>query len=347
MNSGGYRRGWAFIVLLLSLSPVAFAQAESRVELELVAEEGFPMQFAHQWMAELKNLGFSNLRVRSAKPSDRVEVRQRGSEDSPSYQVTGLLTTKKTLILPEGEFRLGDTAGISKWLGKLREGGERRLQETESAFGLTPTQLVSVHKALSVPVTFSTKGQRAFDVLKQIASGLSLSFLTDPAAREVMTGEHAVVDELQGLTAGTVMVAVLRPLGLVLVPQKQADATIKLWITDVRSARESWPVGWPSEKPPREAAPQLFNFLNVEIQDQKLAGTLEIVGKRLEMPLLFDHNSLARQRIDPAQLAVSLPAERMYYLRIIDRLLNQAQLKSELRVDEAGTPFLWISTLKR
>jgi hypothetical protein len=305
------------------------------------------MQLAHQWLAELKNVGFSGLRVRSAKPSDRVEVRQRGSEDSPTYQVTGLLTNNKTLILPEGEFRLGDTAGISRWLAKLREGGQRRLQETVSAFGLTPTQLVSVHKALSVPVTFSTKGQPAYDVLKRIASGLSLSFLTDPAARQVMMGEHIVADELQGLTAGTSMVAVLRPLGLVLVPQKQPDATIKLWITDVRSAPESWPVGWPSEKAPREIAPQLFNFLNVEIQDQKLADTLEVVGARVEMPLLLDHNSLARHRIDPAQVVVSLPAERTYYLRIIDLLLNRAQLKSELRVDEAGKPFLWISTLKR
>jgi hypothetical protein len=162
-----------------------------------------------------------------------------------------------------------------------------------------------------------------------------------------MAGDTLVADQLQGLSAGTVIVAVLRPLGLVLVPRKEADGTIKLWITDVRNARESWPVGWPPETKPIETAPKLFNNLNVEIDDTPLSQALEAIGGRIEMPILYDHNSLARHRIDPAEAKVSLPAERTYYQRIINRMLNQVQLTSELRVDEAGTPFLWISTLRR
>jgi hypothetical protein len=259
----------------------------------------------------------------------------------------GLLTAKNTLVVPGGEFRMSDKAGIAAWLAKLREGGERRLHEREGAFGLTPTQLVAVHEALSQSVTFSTKGERSFDVLKRVAGGLSLPFLSDPMTRQVLMGDDPVADELQGLSAGTVMVAVLRPLGLVLVPQKKSDGSITLWITDVRSTRESWPVGWPPEETPLEAAPTLFNYLNVEIEDTPLTEALGAVGGRVKMPMLFDHNSLARHRIDPAQVKVSIPAGRVYYKSIIDRMLNQAQLKSELRVDEAGNPFLWISTIKR
>lgn len=340
---------WAQGTILLSLTLVAARPAEAapRVELELITEAGFPVTGAQRWLAALKDVPFSSVRIRSAKPGDQIEVRQRGAADTLSYQVIGLLTEKNTLVLPGGQFRMGDTDGLRKWLDKIREGGETRLHETEGPFGLTPTQLVAVHDALRVTVAFSTKGQPSFDVLKRISAGLSLSFLADAEARQVMQGPETVADELQGLSAGTAIVAVLRPLGLVMLPQKQADGSVKLWITDVRRASESWPVGWPPEKPLRDTAPKLLEFLKVEIKDTPLAEALAAVSARLDLPLLFDHNALARHRIDPAQVKVSLPPDRMYYQGILDRLVNQAQLKSELRIDEAEKPFLWISTLRK
>ncbi|MCU0875686.1 MAG: hypothetical protein MUE50_25420 [Pirellulaceae bacterium] len=338
---------WGPVTVALSLLAAQPAIAAERVELELITEPGFPVNGAQRWLASLKDVPFNSVRIRSAKPGDQVDVRQRVGDGSRAYQVTGLLSERNTLVLPGGEFRMGDTAGLSGWLAKIREGGETRLQETEGPFGLTPTQLVKVHDSLRSPVAFSTQGQPSFDVLKRIAGGLRLSFLADAEARQTMAGPETVADELQGLSAGTALVAVLRPLGLVMAPQKQADGAIKLWITDVRRAGESWPVGWPPQKPPRETAPQLLEFLNVEIEKTPLSNALTAIQTRLDLPLLFDHNSLARHQIDPAQINVSLPAGRTYYQGALDRLLNQAQLKCELRVDEAEKPFLWISTLKK
>ena len=334
-------------ILALSLGWADTALAAPRVELELMADEGVPPTSSQRWLAALRTVGFNDVRIRQARPGDRIEVLQRGSESAPRYQVFGLLTAGNTLRLPGGEFRMHDTTGMKQWLAKLYEGGEQRLHETEGAFGLTPTQLVAVHDALSRPIDFSTRGLRSFDAMKKIADGLSLSFMSDAAARRVMTGPETVADELQGLSAGTALVAILRPLGLVLVPRKESGGVIKLWITDVRNTRESWPVGWPSEQSPSKVAPKLFSFLNVAIDDTRLTEALEAVGGRIELPFLFDHNSLARQRIDLAEIKVSIPSGRIYYQNIIDRMLNQAKLNSELRVDEAGTPFLWISTIKR
>lgn len=329
------------------LLQAATATAAPRVQLELVTEEGFPASGSHRWMSALQNLGLANLRIRSARPGDKVQIVQDGSGSTASYRVTGLLTADNLLLLPGGRFRLGDIEGLRAWIGKLQEGGETRLHETEAAFGLTPTQLVAVHEVLSRPLTVATKGQRSFDVLKQISAGLTLSFLAGAEARAAMGGDDPVLDELQGLSSGTAIAAILRPLGLVLVPQKQSDGEIRLWITDARRARESWPVGWPSDRSPRETLPALFNFLNIEIDDTPLQDALAAIGGRLEAPLLFDHNSLARQKIAPAEVKVSLQPRRMYYQAVLDRLLNQAGLTNELRVDDAGKPFLWISTLRR
>ncbi len=323
------------------------AHAEGRVELELITEPGAPMTSAHEWLAALKDQKLANVRIRSALPGDKEEIRQRGTDSAPLFQVLGVLTPHNTLRVPGGEFRIGDKVGLKQWLAKLQGGGESGLFEKQGAFGLTARQLVAVHEALSVPVKVSTKGQKSYDVLKRIATSLSLPFSADDQTRQVMAGAVVVADELQGLSVGTALVAALRPLGLIMVPQQQSGGELKLWITDVRRSTVSWPVGWPSDKPPRETLPDLFTFLNVEIQNTPLSEALETIGGRLKTPILIDYNSLARQRIDLAQVKVSLPAGRTYYQKILDRLLYQAKLKFELRVDEAKQPFLWISAVKQ
>ena len=156
-----------------------------------------------------------------------------------------------------------------------------------------------------------------------------------------------VADELSGLSSGTALAAILRPLGLVLVPRRGADGTITLAVTGFRNAEEAWPVGWPSETPAHQTVPKLMEFLKVDIQDQRLVDVLEILSSRLETKMLLDHNSLARHRVEPSQVLVSVPAGRSFYKRILDRVLIQNMLKSEVRVDEGGTPFFWISTAKR
>jgi len=345
-NSPGLRTP-ILALLICTCAPVFSVFAAPRVEFELITEPGFPTTGSHQWMRMLKDLKLSSMRIRSARAGDKAEIRERGTAASPTYQVTGLLTARNTLRLPGAEFRFGDKAGIARWIEKLEEGGESGLHERPGAFGLTATQLVKVHEALNVPVPFKTKGQRSYDAMKRIAGTLSLSFAADQSALDAMAGGDQVRDELQGLSAGTALAAILRPLGLVLVPQKQPGGQIKLLITDVRRSPESWPVGWPSEKPPRDTLPELFNFLEVEIQDQPLSTTLEAIQGRIKAPILYDHNSLALHNIDPEQVKVSLPAERTYYKRIIDRLANQAKLTSDLRVDEAGKALVWIYSLRR
>jgi hypothetical protein len=165
----------ALLAVLLFGGVSAVARAEPRVELELLTEPGTPVTGSHQWLAELRDVGLSGVRIRAAKPGDREELKQRGSDASPVYQVTGLLTTRNTLRVPGGEFRMTDKAGLKQWLAKLQEGGEGGLFEKSGEFGLTARQLVSVHEALSKPVLFSTKGERSFDMMKRVAGGLATS----------------------------------------------------------------------------------------------------------------------------------------------------------------------------
>jgi hypothetical protein len=333
-------------VLIAIGLPAALATAAPRVDLELVTEPGFPITGAQEWITALKNVGAGDIRIRAARSGDQWSIANRGTEQSPAYQVVGILSADSVLRLPGGSFRMGDRAGISTWIKKLQEGGEEGLSAKPGAFGLTGKQLVAVHEQLAVPVSFETKGKRIGDVARGLVRALPLEVAVDAAAQRAFAADQTpVVEELQGVSCGTALAAILRPLGLVFLPEKQSGSEVRLLITDVRSAEQSWPVGWPPDKAPLQVMPDFFKTLNVEIEDTPLAEALPAIQGRLKVPFLFDHNSLARHRIDPTQVKVSIAPGNSYYKKILDTVLSQAKLKSEIRVDEAGQPFIWISTV--
>jgi len=319
--------------------------AEPRVELEVILEGGAIPTDAAQWSKMLDEAGFSSVRLRSGKASESPSL-QSGSGGTKSYRVVGLLNANNQLVLPKGRFGLGDRARIEEWLRKLRDSGEEGILVKPTAFGLLPRELVAVHEALAVPVKTLTAGKQPREIAKQIAGGLSLKFTTDGAGQQALAADEPIVDELEGLSSGTALAALLRPLGLVMVPEK-AEGELRLRISTMQAAKEHWPVGWPPKGNPRETLPELFKTLNVEIDQAPVAELLKAVGGRIKSPVLIDHNALAAAQIDLATAKVGLPLTKTYYDRILDRLLFQAKMKYELRVDEAGKPFLWITALRQ
>ena len=341
------RFAWARFTsaLLLALACPQVAFSAPRVTFELVTEAGFPLGGEQRWIRVLSGLDQSGIRVRAGRPGDKIDITNRGTEAFPSYHVVGILSATNKLELTGAVFSLRDGAKIAQWTEQLREGGVDGLTAERVAFGLTPDQLVSFHDALAKPIAFKTKGVRAGDVARKIVSSLNVPFSVEAQARRAFSRNEAVLDELSGLSTGTSLAATLRPLGLVMSPRKAAGGQIELLISDVREVEESWPIGWPPQEPAHKAAAELYERLPAaEIADRPLSEALEAIGGRLETPFLFDHNGMARQQIDPAAKNVTFKRkERVAYLRVLDNVLFQARLKSEVRLDEAGRPFLWIS----
>jgi hypothetical protein len=332
-----------FIVATCAANVLSSA-AEPRVDLEVAIEAGFIPTESRAWSEMLSQAGFSSVRIKSGM-NESPSMQTMGTPSAPAYRVVGILTSSNQLLLPKGRFGLGDRSAIEAWVRKLREGGEDAINIKPAAFGLLPKQLVAVHEALAVRVEASTLGRPPREVAKQIADRLSLKFISDEASQRTLASGEPVADELIGLTSGTALAAVLRPLGLVMFPEK-SGSDIRLRIAASSSAKEQWPVGWPLKGNPNETLPELFKQLKVEINNTPLSEALTAIGSRIKAPLLIDHNALARGEIN-LNAKVSLPAGNTFYSKALDRLLFQARLKYDLRLDEADKPFLWITTLKQ
>ena len=110
--------------------------------------------------------------------------------------------------------------------------------------------------------------------------------------------------------------------------------------------KEIWPVGRKPEGPPPEVLPGLFEFLNVNVQNVSAATVLDTIGKRLKTPVLYDRAALAKYKIDPAKAMLSFPRARTNYSMALEKMLFPAGLEFEVRTDDAGTAFLWVTTVK-
>jgi hypothetical protein len=334
-----------FALLLVGTLPLQ-SYAAGTVELDLVSQRGFPFELTHQWIKVFKDLGIQNVRIRAGQPGDESTITVRGSEKEPVYAVTGILAANGTLHMGGKQFKVENPRQIGDWIKELTEHGPGGAKKEKPApFGLSLEQFSEVRKDLARKVGFSTKDKPLGEVVARIAAPLSHRLTIDGSATKALAGGEVVLDELSDVSSGTALAAALRPAGVILLPRKQGGG-IELIATSSTGAKELWPIGWTSETAPGKLLPKLVEATNVEIEETPLAETLTIVAKRLETPVLFDHNNIARKDIDIAKVNASLPAERLTYSNVLRKLLYQGQLKYELRVDEADKPLLWISPLR-
>ncbi len=320
--------------------------AKARVSLELVTEPGFPITGAQQWYQVFSDLGVGGLRIRGGTSVDVVGVEKRGSKDSPVYDVVGLIKADNILYLPGGKFTTADSARLKKWLADLADQGTEGVTQPRQAFGMTRSQLEQVDGEMKRPLTFATKDVPAAKAIGELGRGLAHTIEIDSAALKALA-DLKVEEDLLGVSSGTALAVMLRPAGLVFTPEQPGGGTLRYRVSKPVPGRESWPIGWKAEQPDAKLVPDMFTkFINVEIDQTPVTDAVGALQERLKIPVLWDHNALALHGIDPAKVEVKLPAKKLTYSLILQRVLSQARLKKELRIDEAGKPFLWITTIK-
>jgi len=333
----------AAIVILLAAT-AAPLHAAGRVQLELVGSaRGSALDF-QQWVRVLGQAGIKNVRIRSARPTDQVGIKVHGTQQSPTYVVTGIINSRDELLTPAGRFRRRDAGRLARWLDELARYGPADSRPEKSAFGLSPQQFEQVRQDMSRPVGFSTVEMPRGEAVGKISRRLTHPLQLEPAVIAQLNADK-LSEQLSDLSSGTALACVLRPMGYCLVPRESGRGVVYA-VVKARPGLEVWPVGWEPEKPRRELLPALFEFRSVNVQGVSAAAVLEAMGKRLAVPVLWDHSAMARHGIDPARVPVAHPRSRTNYSIALRKLLFQAGLKYEIRVDEAGNPLLWISTVK-
>ncbi len=316
-----------------------------RIDLVLLTHKDVSQADVQAWYQALTAIGVDSLQVRSATANDQLEIIPRAAGNDPSYQVKGQLTARGELVVPGGRFMARDKAAISTWLDRLRKEGPARAQGAPPPpYGMSADQLMQLRRDLARAVVGSTRQKPLRDVIAQEAKRLSIPLAIDKAAEAAIQQAGEVRDELSGVAVGTALAASLRAAGLVIVPRLSVNRQSELALVPSAVDQQFWPVGWPpsDDKPDRKLLPSMFEFVNVELDDIAITDLLAGIAGRLECPVLLDHNGLVRQGIDLTQIKVSMPAAKSTYSLVLSRMLFKGKVRYEIRVDDAGAPFLWV-----
>ncbi len=316
--------------------------------VELVSDRGVQATTAQPWLQLLSDAGAANVRMRGAQPGDQPRLEDLSGGGAEIYKLTGVLG-RDALLFPKAKFTLRDRDKLKTYLADLKADGPASIMAVKGMFGLTEPQFKQVYESLSQSIGIETDGRPLAEVLNAAAARLSLELTIESKAATAMRGAPPVEGDFGSLASGAALAGMLRGAGLELRPEKPRGGEVRLLVAvageDVHQRSDgAWPIGWPVEGSPREAAPILFEFLNVEIDGFTLEEAMGAITPRLNMPVHWDARALVAKKIDPATTPVNLARTRTYYKRLLDKLLFQARLKAHLRIDEAGTVFLYIST---
>jgi hypothetical protein len=332
-----------FFSAILVLAMSAAVQAAPAIELEIVTEQGLQITAPQEWLQLMTQLGINNVRIRGSHAGDEPAITNVGTDDRPRYHAVGVLSSRGELRMPGGTFTAADRDGLADYFRRLADDGPEAMTAPRGRFGLTEKQLAAVFAELAQPIDFETKGQTLSAVLQQLQANSHVPIAIDEHADRALRAASPVADEVRGLSAGTGLAILLRANGLVMRPEKPQGKPLALRIATAGAEGDSWPVGWEPKEPPAQLVPAMFAEVNVEINGYTLAEALAAIGPRIKLPCFLDHADLSKYNIDPDAVHVTLPRTRTYYKRIMDQVLAQAHLGGQLRIDEAGKPFYWVT----
>jgi hypothetical protein len=332
------------------------AHAGGTVELTLVGQGQGASLYFQEWSQALGRAGIRDVRIRSGTEDDKPAIATEGSGDRPVYLVTGIITSRNEIVLPGARFRRSEIARLATWLKDLADNGPAAGRPAKSPLGLSDASFSKVRKDLAATVEFSTVGMTRRRAVEKIAAQLTIPLRLDADVARALADDK-VEDQLEGMSCGTALACVLRPAGYSVAPRaaggqiaytvvkaegKPALSNVEVSLATLRT----WPVGWTTDKSDHDAVPGLFESHNVNVQNVPAATALAVIGKQIGIPVLLDRKALAKYNIDPAKALVSFPKRRTTYSLALRAMLFRAKLKFEVRYDDAGSPFLWITTNK-
>jgi hypothetical protein len=326
--------------MALLLASQSVAAAALPIELEIAMQPGTPLAAPQEWAQLLGKMDLVSVRLRGIRASERPHLETTSRGNGTHYRLLGILNQRNELVLPERRFRIHDRHALEKHFQQLPAQAAYNAQP-RGRFGLTEQQFRQVYTALSQPVGFSTLGKSAGEVLLRIEKGLSVPVIGTDKLR-LLDGKPLQA-ELRDLSAGTALAFALRQAGWMLLPEQLPGQTLRLSVAPFDHRADPWPVGWKPAVSSRQSAPQLFELRNIEIEGFTLNQALTALGPALKLPVITDGWILEQHEIDPNTIQVSLPKKRTYLKSAVGKILSQARLAEEVRVDELEQPFLWVT----
>ena len=329
-------------------APAGKSESKTLLEVELLLDGDGAALRVHEWSRAFRDLGVS-VRVRRGVAGDEAGVTEQPLGPLRQVRVLGKLDRSGRIVLPDRTFSPSETEKLGEWIRELQTCGAQGNPDGKPLWGLSKTQFGEIYEALGrTGVEAELAGEPLVPALTRMGLPEAYPVRLTADAREHLAGhgDAAVRKDVRGFTHGTALAMVLNDFGLGFRPLRTPGGSIEFVIDPLAKVEDAWPVGWDPEGPPGAVAPQLFEIVPVELDEVPLEDVLVAISEKAEIPVRIDHRLIEKHRIDLGAIRVSFKPKRTSWNLLLRAILNARRLSHQLRIDEQGRPFVWVSTLK-
>jgi hypothetical protein len=319
---------------------------KTSVEFQILSGNPAAGYESHRWVEALRDRGVT-VRVRTPKAGDELGVDETIQGTLRWVVATGELDAQGQLKFPDRSFSVREQTQLKEWIDELKLYGAQGAPEGKPLWGLTNAQFSKVFESLSTPVAGKVRGQRLDAALEQLRLPEDLSVryhstaIAHIAARRT---DAALQAEVQGLSCGTALAGVLANYGLGYRPLRTPAGAIELVVEPLANLKQPWPIGWEPDKETSRGrlAPGLYKMVQVGFDELPLDDILNAVSEAGQIPVVINYDSAAQRGID-LNRPVSYPQKRAAYMMVLGSVIRGSRLKQDLRVDERGVPFVYVT----
>jgi hypothetical protein len=286
-------------------------------------------------------------RVQMGRGGEEPSVTETATGRFREVRVVGQLDRSGRVVLPDRAFTAADGEKLGAYLKELEKFGRQGPPEGKPLWGLNEPQFAEVYEALSQPVAADVKEQRIREAVAKIGLPATLPVRFSNDADQWLTDEMPestpVRQKVKGFSKGTALAIVLNDYGLGFHPLRKPAGTIELVVEPLRTAKQPWPVGWEPKEPLPKTAPALYEMVPIDLDNVPLMDVLNAVSVQTKIPIRFDHYRIEAFGVDPATARVSYPPKKTSLSILVRNLTSQHKLLRDVKIDEQGHPFLWIT----
>lgn len=302
---------------------------------------------AQEWGRVFQQLGYS-VKFREPRGGESPRIEDQDRDDILSTRVVAAMTADGAIRIGTQKFDTETTQPLIGALEKIRKHGAKGPPDSSPTWGLTDDQFKDVVQLLAAPVENPVELQSPVLAIESIGLPGNMKMKFTDAAREQaqVKKPDSTSDtiELTGFTKGSGIAIVLSQYGLGFRPRYVAPGHFDIEIDRGSESSNMWPVGWKPEQSFSEILPAYFRAIPLDVEDVNIDALVGAISEKIAVPHFSSASTLNANGLDITTLTYTRKNDRISPARLLTAVGDKMHLGFDVRVDEAGKMFLWVTT---
>jgi hypothetical protein len=302
---------------------------------------------SQEWGRVFQDLGYS-VKFREPRAGEAPRVEDLDRDDLLATRVVAAMAPDGSIRIGKQKFDIESTKLLTQALAEIQLHGAKGPPDSSPTWGLTDAQFKEVTQLLGVPVENPVELQSSILAVESVGlpANMRMKF-TEAARQQALAQRPESAPEsiaLQGFAKGSAIAIVLAQYGLGFRPRYVAPGQYDMEIDRGNESNNLWPIGWKPEQSFSEILPTYFRAIPFDVEDVEVSALVGAISSKIGVAHFSSAYALTAKGLNIDTLKYTRKDDRISPARLLTAVGDKMDLGFDVRVDEAGRMFLWITT---